>query len=259
MNFSPSPSGARIRDQIGGRYLLLPKDGFECKWHRRHETSDSTRARAEKEGTWWWLPCEQAEAWGAPVVRGEALDGLSFMMLPDGRQVAVIPAVERIGTVSAAEWTRVKTAARNARGPVLRHAYLTSKRRFQRWQKIGPEALQTIHDGERALEARTSDLHPESRLAYEDRGLANWIFVHGRALFCSKEDSEQEKAECIRRIVVCTPHKMAYAAMEAATGYTEKAIDSAVHRTGKGHSARNAIASSDGSEQADFDEDNDEW
>jgi hypothetical protein len=228
------PNGAQIRDLVGDRYHLLPIGNFECPWHRRHITSDQVREHAERTRQRLWLPCERDEAWWPPRVRRDALAGLPTTVLPDGLEVAFIPVVERIGVVLQREWARIKQDARKARGPVLRHNYQTSLARFQRWQIIGPEALKAIHDQQRAILAGRANEHESRPLAYEDMGLPEWIFIHGRKLYCSTYDSDEAKDDCIRRISECPPFEMAIAAVVAATGYTWKAIDSAAHRTGKG-------------------------
>ena len=258
MRYTPFPNGARIRKQIGGRYYLLPTGRFECAWHRRHTTLDQIREHAERTRTWFSLPCERAEAWGAPSVRAEALDGLEIIALPDGLQVFVIPALDRIGVVLRDEWTSIKKAGRSARGPILRHAYQTSLGRFQRWRAVGPDVLKTIHDRTRAIREERSNEHQERRLAHEDNGLADWIFVHGRSLYCAEADPDEKKAECMGLIASCAPHKMATAAVVAATGYEPDAIASAAHRTGKGHPSRGLEETSIESEDSTSDEENPE-
>jgi len=225
-----SPRGKEIRELIGGRYQLLPHGQFACKWHRRSSAAGQPGRDAERPEA--PPPCEQDGSSSPPWVRSGALSDLMLAILPDGRQVAVIPMVDRIGTVMPREWALIKQAARSVRWPLLRHAYQTSLERFQRWKKIGPQTLAAIEAQQRAIIAGHSSNHESFRLQREDWGLSDWIFCYGHDLYYSESDSDEAKEKCVGLIGSFQPCRRALNAVAVTTGYTPEAVSSAIHRTG---------------------------
>jgi hypothetical protein len=239
------PRGDEIRKQAGKRYNLLPLGRFQCPWHRRHLSRDAARELQERIGEPALFPCERPEEWWPPPIREEALRDLAVSDLPDGRQVVFVPAVLKFGSVLEDEWKTISAAARIARPPLLRHAYQVALEMFRRWQLVGVETLTAMHDNERAIAAGTWNTHPAFSLPIEDVGLADRIFLYGRELYVSRDASPEEFEACAKRIRSCVPMGMAIKAIMSATGYTEQAVDFAVHHTGDG--APKAPADQDGS------------
>jgi hypothetical protein len=164
-----SPAGNELRDQLGRNYSLLPVGDFECPWHRRTFDADHFRRHVEETGQRPEpLPCEQlAVCWPAGI-RSRALDDAPRHMLPDGRSVSFVFSGDRFGSVLKPEWTRVKAAARLARGPLLSHAYEVTLEILQRWQLVGIGTIRAQHENTRRIQRGETTQHWSGSFPRED-------------------------------------------------------------------------------------------
>jgi hypothetical protein len=232
-----APAGDEVRAQLGSRYLLLPFHDFECPWHRRDLDPDEIRRYAETTGRRYPPPaCEELVSQWQHSVRSGALEGLPVKQLPDWRSVVFIPAVRSFGAVLEPEWRRIVAVAREARGPLLEHAYTVSLEILQRWKEVGSTMLKTIHERTRQIRRGESNQHPSLSFPRGDVGIPDWIFLHVRELyyrdvtdpFYLADAFDDDTYRFEERLRTFRPFEKAYAAVAAATGYTVQAVEKIV-------------------------------
>ena len=234
-----SLAGKEVRNQLGRNYSLLPIADFECPWHRRAFDADHFRRHVEETGRRPEpLPCERPAAWWPSGVRSGALDDAPRYMLPDGRAVSFIFSGERFGSVLKPEWTRVKAAARLARGPLLSHAYEVALEILQRWQLVGIEMIRAQHENTQRIQRGETTQHWSGAFPREDAFLPDWIFVHARDLyrrdptdpFYIGDLSEDDDTAFEERMRTFKPFERALGVLAAATGYEVSTVKKARER-----------------------------
>jgi hypothetical protein len=229
-----SPAGAEIRAQLGARYFLLPFHDLECPWHRRNFDPDEIRRHAEATGRRYPPPpCEERISRWLHAARPGALERLPVRQLPDWSSVVFIPAVRKFGSVLEHEWRQIVDLAREARGPLLEHAYTVSLEILQRWKEVGSMMMETIHERTRQIRRGESNQHPSLSFPRADTGIDQWIFVHARDLyyrdttdpFYLPDGADDDKGRFEDRMGSYRPFEKAYAAVAAATGYSVSAVE----------------------------------
>ncbi len=233
MIWMSSPGGEEVRARFGSKVSFLPTGAFECPWHRRN--CDEEWRYIEMTGQRYPpKPCEERLAKWQHVLRSDAIEALLAKQLPDWRPVAFFPSGRRqgFGTLVGPEWQRIAEAAREARGPLMEHAYDVSLEILQRWKEVGAAIMEAMHEDTRRARRGEVGRHWSQNFPRADAPISDWIFLHARDLyyrdmtdpFYLPDGADDTREGFESRMKTYRPFEKAYAALSSATGYTVSAV-----------------------------------